>query len=128
VGALTTVEAYAPGTNTWTTVTAMSTPHAWLAAVTGSDGRIYGIGGMWRSAVEAYGPAVALAPTSGKAGSSATLTGTNFGASTAVTVTGPNGKVLGTGRTDGAGKLMGSITLTIPTGAKPGAYKVTAMD
>jgi hypothetical protein len=40
------VQAYNPGTNTWTTVTSMPTPRSALAAVTGVDGRIYAIGGL----------------------------------------------------------------------------------
>jgi N-acetylneuraminic acid mutarotase len=76
------VEAYNPRTNTWTTVAPMHEPRAGLAAVTGTDGRIYAIGGrtqdptafspMALATVEAYTPstntwsmvAPMLAPTS----------------------------------------------------------------
>ena len=42
---LNTVEAYDPATNSWTTVASVSIPRYGLAAVTGSDGLIYAIGG-----------------------------------------------------------------------------------
>ncbi len=42
---LTTVEAYTPGSNTWTSVAPMPTARYGLAAATGPDGRIYAIGG-----------------------------------------------------------------------------------
>jgi YVTN family beta-propeller protein len=58
---LSTVEAYDPDTDTWTTVASMSTPRTRLAAATGLDGRIYAIGGRNLffddlGTVEAYDP------------------------------------------------------------------------
>lgn len=45
------IEAYNPTTNTWTGgLAAMPTPRTNLAAVTGSDGRIYAIGGLTQAA------------------------------------------------------------------------------
>jgi N-acetylneuraminic acid mutarotase len=59
-GPLDTVEAYDPGTNTWTTEASMPTARYYLAAVTGPDGQIYAIGGFngssFLSTVEAYDP------------------------------------------------------------------------
>jgi N-acetylneuraminic acid mutarotase len=53
-----TVEAYAPGTNSWATLASMPTARSLLAAATGPDGRIYAIGGNHGSGVvntvEAY--------------------------------------------------------------------------
>jgi N-acetylneuraminic acid mutarotase len=58
---LSTVEAYTPATNSWSTVAPMPTARDGLAAATGPDGRIYAIGGTdgMRSLnmVEAYTPA-----------------------------------------------------------------------
>src|SRR6185369_8985381 len=42
---VTTVQAYTPGTNTWTTVAPMSVARHELGAALGSDGRIYAVGG-----------------------------------------------------------------------------------
>lgn len=39
------VDVYDPGTNSWSTVTAMPSPRSGVAAVTGPDGRIYVFGG-----------------------------------------------------------------------------------
>ncbi|GAC1576777.1 MAG: hypothetical protein NVS3B18_10590 [Candidatus Dormibacteria bacterium] len=58
------VEAYTPGTNGWVTVAPMPTARYGLAAATGSDGRIYAMGGatlansgsVTFNAVEAYTP------------------------------------------------------------------------
>jgi N-acetylneuraminic acid mutarotase len=59
-GNLSTVEAYNPSTNTWTTEASMPTARAGLAAVAGPDGKIYAIGGAtgisYQSTVEAYDP------------------------------------------------------------------------
>lgn len=66
------VDAYDPGTNTWTVRASLPTRRDSLAAATGSDGRIYAIGGCYStplSTVEAYTPstnswtAVAPMPT-----------------------------------------------------------------
>jgi N-acetylneuraminic acid mutarotase len=59
--ALSTVEAYTPSTNTWTTVAPLLTPRCALTAVSGPDGRIYAIGGaagpdQELNTVEAYSP------------------------------------------------------------------------
>ena len=55
-----TVEAYAPGTNTWTTVASMPTARGFVAAAVGADGRIYVIGGCNGTSIlntgEAYTP------------------------------------------------------------------------
>jgi N-acetylneuraminic acid mutarotase len=57
---LSTVEAYTPATNTWSTVAPLPTPRAWLAAAEGSDGLIYAMGGITSNSyntsavVEAY--------------------------------------------------------------------------
>jgi N-acetylneuraminic acid mutarotase len=61
-GALSTVEAYNPATNTWTTRASMPTPRYGLAAATGPDGQIYVFGGDNTiggdvSTVRAYNPA-----------------------------------------------------------------------
>lgn len=58
---LSTVEAYAPETNTWAELAPMPTARDELAAVTGPDGRIYAIGGFAfpeqsLDTVEAYAP------------------------------------------------------------------------
>lgn len=44
--ALSTVEAYTPGTNSWATVASMPTKRAFLAAAVASDGRIFALGGQ----------------------------------------------------------------------------------
>lgn len=58
---LTTLEAYAASTNTWKALTHMQTARDGAAAVTGTDGLIYVIGGLGASgslnSVEAYNPA-----------------------------------------------------------------------
>jgi N-acetylneuraminic acid mutarotase len=64
-GSLNTVAAYTPATNSWASVAPMPTARAVLAAATGSDGRIYAIGGNILgfnfhdvfNTVEAYTPA-----------------------------------------------------------------------
>lgn len=59
---ISTMEVYTPGTRTWATAAPMPTPRADLAVVTGSDGRIYAIGGAAGgdlealSTVEVYSP------------------------------------------------------------------------
>lgn len=58
---LTTVEAYTPASGRWATVASMPTARSGLAAATGSDGRIYAIGGysskgVGVSSVDAYTP------------------------------------------------------------------------
>ena len=58
---LKTLEVYNPVTNTWKTLAPMHVARDGPAAVTGSDGRIYVIGGLGTSAylssVESYDPA-----------------------------------------------------------------------
>lgn len=59
--ALTSVEAYDPATNTWSPKASMPTARYWLAAATGTDGKIYAIGGeniftQSLQSVEAYDP------------------------------------------------------------------------
>lgn len=56
------VEAYDPGTDTWTTVAPMQTARQGLAAVAGPNGEIYAIGGSnsartFLPTVEVYDPA-----------------------------------------------------------------------
>lgn len=51
-----TVEAYTPSTNTWTTVANMPEPRTGMAAATGTDGRIYAIGGESAPMVRVYTP------------------------------------------------------------------------
>jgi hypothetical protein len=53
------VEAYTPGTNSWTTVASLPVPRAELAGALGADGRIYAIGGYsggFLTTVAAYTP------------------------------------------------------------------------
>jgi N-acetylneuraminic acid mutarotase len=58
--AVSTVEAYDPLSKAWSAAAPMSHARAWLAAVAGSDGRIYAMGGndnsSYLSSVEAYDP------------------------------------------------------------------------
>jgi N-acetylneuraminic acid mutarotase len=48
-GALGTVEAYTPSSNSWTTLAPLNVPRYGLAAVLGPDGKIYAIGGPYQS-------------------------------------------------------------------------------
>ena len=132
-------EAYTPATNTWTSVAPLLAGRWDSAVVTGPDGRIYTLGGFepyGGSAgcvceTDVYGPVFTPSTSSGTAGSSITLSGSNFGANANVTFywgTAVTGTVLGTGTTDGSGNLNGSVSVTVPANAAPGTYIITAED
>ena len=130
IGASGVVEAYTPATNTWVPAASLGTPRQQLAAVTGPDGRIYAIGGgNSLTTVEVYGPVPSVSPSSGKAGSLASISGTNFAANANVNVlfSSSTGTVLGTGTTNATGAIASPITVTIPTVA-PAAYSIVVMD
>jgi hypothetical protein len=98
----------------------------------GSDGRVYAVGGITSGAlgtVEAYGPSIAMAPTSGQAGASISLSGSNFAANANVSVHFGvlTGQLLGTGVTDASGALVAPISFKIPP-VTPAAYKVFVSD
>ena len=80
--------------------------------------------------VEAYGPMTELSATSGTAGATVTVTGTNFAAAATVKVywgTAAHGTVVGTGATDASGKLA-TVSITVPAGTKAGTYAITVID
>lgn len=66
------VEAYTPSTDTWATLVPMPTARYDVAAATGTDGRIYAIGGtngeVALNTVEAYTPFPAPSPGLGAVG------------------------------------------------------------
>lgn len=131
-GALGSCEAYTPSTNAWVPCASLGTAREYLGGAVGSDGRVYAVGGYTGSAVgtvEAYGPAVAMAPTSGQAGASISLSGSNFAANANVSVRFgvPTGQVLGTGVTDSSGALVAPISFKIPA-VTPAAYRVFVSD
>jgi hypothetical protein len=133
---LASVEAYVPATNTWIRIPSMLTPRASFATVQGADGRIYALGGIAPNGaalqtVEAYGPTFTLSPTSGAAGATVTVNGSNFGPSAAVTVywgTVATGTQVGTGASDASGTITPAITFTVPGGTTSGTYPVTVVD
>ena len=125
-------EAYSPPTNAWVPCAGLGTPRQYLVGARGADGRIYAIGGIASGTVgtvEAYGPAVAMSPTSGPAGAAVALSGSNFApnANVAVRFGVPTGQLLGTGVTDASGALVAPITFKIPT-STPAAYRIFAID
>ncbi|MGZ3425243.1 MAG: kelch repeat-containing protein, partial [Polyangia bacterium] len=131
-GGLASCEAYTPATNTWVPCAALGTGREYIGGSLGSDGRIYAVGGYTGSAVgtvEAYGPSIAMAPTSGQAGASIAFSGSNFAANASVSVrlAVPTGQLLGTGVTDSSGALVAPINFKIPAVA-PATYKVFAAD
>jgi hypothetical protein len=128
------VLAYAPGSNTWVPAAAMVKPMGYLPAVTAADGRIFTMGGFDQTGildtVEAYGPLAKLSTASGKAGAKVKVTGSNFAANASVKVYwGPanGGSVLAVGKTGATGKIA-AISITVPTGTKPGSYSITTVD
>ncbi len=109
-----TVEAYTPATDTWTTVASLSTPRQHAAAARGADGRIYVMGGdaggdpraqvldsvevytpqvdHWSTATPLPAPRSALAATTGLDGRIYAIGGTQMGtraAATSVTIYDP---------------------------------------
>jgi N-acetylneuraminic acid mutarotase len=103
-----TVEAYSPGTNTWTILAPMPTARANLAAAIGNDGRIYVIGGfnnVFLNTVEAYSPVtntwstVAPMPTARHSLAAAT---------------GPDGRIYAMGGASGPGVLINTVEAYSP--------------
>jgi hypothetical protein len=129
---LATVEAFTPGSpGYWSSVAPLNRARTALAATVGPDGRIYAIGGSVgtdaMAYVEVYGPIISLSSASGAAGSTLTVSGSNFAKSCAVDVsigTQPN---IASGNTDGVGSLTANIQLSVPSLAA-GTYQVIAVD
>jgi N-acetylneuraminic acid mutarotase len=128
------VEAYDPLLDTWQTKASLGTARDGAAASIGPDGRIFVVGGETNSvatgSVEAYGPVSALTPNSGAPGTTITVSGSNFAASTTVQVywgDAVTGTLVATSTTDGSGNLA-STTFQVPAGATSGAAKVTVVD
>lgn len=134
-GVLATAERLAPGASSWTVEPSMTRARAALGVVAARDGRIVAIGGFDpfeqdATSLESLGPTLAASATSGAAGSSVVLTGTNFGPSASLTVTWglpPSGSPLGTGTTDATGTVSPAIQVTVPSVA-PGSYTIAVHD
>jgi influenza virus NS1A-binding protein len=97
---LKTLEAYDPLKNTWKTLASMHTARDGPAAVTGTDGRIYVMGGLgdsgYLSSVEAYDPVTKKWET---------MTSMNTARGGPAAVLGPDGQIYAIGGQDGADTL-----------------------
>lgn len=118
----------------WVTLaSALANPRYRHAVATGADGRIYVVGGVSLQGAlrttEAYGPIVTLSASSGAAGSTLSVSGSNFAASAAVkiTIAGPSGTVIGTGVTDTTGALA-AVNVMIPAGTATVQTRIFATD
>jgi N-acetylneuraminic acid mutarotase len=112
---LTTVEAYAPATNTWTVLASLPTPRQLLAAAVGPDGRIYAIGGADASGnslatVEAYN----IATNSWTAAPSLPTPRSALAAAT-----GPDGRIFAIGGYQETTPLNSVVALTVPPAPDP---------
>jgi hypothetical protein len=128
-----TVEVFDPSTSTWAEFPSLSTPRRGAPASLGPDGRILVVGGVNDSAYlassEAYGPEIAVAPSSGASGSSASVSGSNFAGNATVPIywgSASTGSVLGSGTTDASGSLA-PVAVTVPASVA-GIYTVTLVD
>jgi hypothetical protein len=132
---LATVERLAPGATSWTPVPNMLHGRAALGAVTWLDGRVHAVGGFDPFgndllATEAFGPSLVASSTSGAAGASVVLTGTNFGPSASVSVywgSPATGTLLASGSTDATGAIGPAIQVAVPSVAA-GSYTITVVD
>lgn len=138
--AVQTVEGYAPKSNVWITGPNLNAPGAFIVAATAKDGRIYSIGGAngttdtpatnYRRVVEAYGPVVTFANTSGAADSKRSVSGSNFAPNATVNVyfgSAPLASPTASGTSDGTGALTTPIVFTVPA-VSPGTYPIKVMD
>ena len=132
---LATVERLPSAGASWSRIPNMLHARAALGAVRGPDGRLYAVGGFDPfgndvAPVEAFGPALALSVSSGAAGDSVVLTGSNFGPSATVSVSWANASGAtpsATGATDATGTIAPAITAVVPS-VPTGAYTVTVVD
>jgi hypothetical protein len=140
---LSTVEAYAPATNTWVPVAGLNVPRLSGVALVGPDNRIYFMGGyiaasgdmgtslVASAVVEVYGPAMAVAPGTGTAGATnVSITGSNFAADAGVDIFfgDRTSTPVATGNTDGHGNLSAPISFIIPAKSPRGIVKIFAVD
>jgi hypothetical protein len=99
-----------------------------------ADGRMFIAGGVipgLTASVEAYGPAIAISPTSGPRGSTTSLglESFNFAANATVDIyLGDDPTPIATGKTDAAGKLTAAVIFTIPPTVPFGATRVEVVD
>ncbi|MDB4970571.1 MAG: klhl18 [Myxococcales bacterium] len=127
------VWAYTPASGRWNAVAPLQAPRTGLAAAVASDGIVYAIGGASAGVtalrdVEAYGPAVTLAPAAPTAGGEIVATGINFAAGAEVRVYAggaATGTPIATGKSDAAGALA---PLTLPPFGAAGSYTLTFVD
>ena len=125
-----TAEAYTPALNRWVNVATMNVGRTFTAGTSSPDGRIYAIGGYGGnsplSTIEYYGPAVTLSPSSGTAGSTASVSGTNFAASALVRIYFDSGEVA-SATTDGNG-VLAPTQFTIPIASPNGVHYILVRD
>jgi hypothetical protein len=121
-------EAYSIAGNRWFALPSLATPRGFSGGAVGPDGRVYAVGGhnvaVPLASVEAYGPTIALSPTTAAPGAMVTVSGANFAASARIAV------MFGTtpvaiAVTDATGAA--SLTFTVPA-ATSGKYVVTGRD
>jgi hypothetical protein len=138
-----TVEAYTPATNTWAPVAQLNVPRFSGVALVGPDNRIYFMGGYVNGSgdmgtgliptaiVEAYGPAMAVAPGTGTAGATnVSISGGNFAANAIVDIFfGDRASApVASGSSDANGNISAPIDFIIPVSASSGSAKIFAVD
>jgi hypothetical protein len=130
-GALTSVEAYLPSVDRWTSrVAPLAQARFFVAAAVGRDGRVYVAGGTpgggpnTLATVEVYGPILMLSANGAAAGAMITAMGKNFAASARVGIT-FDGQPAAVGASDGNGGFQ--IPFQVPP-TVAGAHQVTAID
>jgi hypothetical protein len=123
-----TVEAFVPPSDPatspgrWTHAASLPKAATQLAATTGADGCVYAIGGIQYGGgmtnltdVVAYCPRITLTPASGPAGTRASLSGTNFGATARVQVFVANqSSPVAVTNTDARGAIAAPATFAVP--------------
>jgi N-acetylneuraminic acid mutarotase len=130
-GGLTVVEAAREGAQ-WVVAAQLTMARDSCFAAAGPDGRIFAFGGRdtptvatGTTAAEAYGPVLALGATSGSAGDTLAVNGSNFAANANVIIA-FDGVPFERATTDASGNLA-TITIHVPALAA-GGYQVSATD
>jgi hypothetical protein len=122
------VESYTPQRDHWVVIAPLTSKRTAACAALGFDGRVYAIGGgdpttPLRS-IEVYGPHVTLVRATAGVGATVTVTGDNFAATAAVSVS-LDGTPIASGVTDDNGHI---VTDFLVPDTVSGAHRIVAID